>query len=230
MIRNRHIRIAYRQSSPRAHACALFGERAIASRPTDNSYLFQLRLRPDLHARQRSLEFAAPSRGRTRWAVASSFTSLRRFPRSDQTSPPACNPCTRRDTAGRVSGRCRRGRGWRPGSSGSGRTSRGCTCSRRARSFATTGMNQASLAVRKSGRGLREIGRAVARQLVAVDAVAVDVAHVELFAILRRIGVGVEPADAAVGRLLMAVLDDGADLPGVTADTGRPADGSSRSR
>ena len=61
---------------------------------------------------------------------------------------------------------------------------------------------------------LAEVGRAVARQHVAVDAVAVDVAHVELVAVLRRIGVAVEVVEAAVGRLLMLVLDDRVDLPG----------------
>src|SRR5262249_48313984 len=47
-----------------------------------------------------------------------------------------------------------------------------------------------------------------------VDAAAVDVAHVKPVAELRRIGVAVEIVNAAVGGLLMPVLDDRAELPG----------------
>src|SRR5262249_24893879 len=62
---------------------------------------------------------------------------------------------------------------------------------------------------------LRRVGRAILLQLVAVDAIAVDVAHIEFFPILRRVRVRVEPAQAAVRGFLMAMLDDGADLPRV---------------
>ena len=51
-------------------------------------------------------------------------------------------------------------------------------------------------------------------QLVDVDAVAVDVAHVEPFAILRRIGVAVEADECRNRRPSGAVLDDRVDLPG----------------
>ena len=75
-------------------------------------------------------------------------------------------------------------------------------------------MNQASLAVRKSGRGLAKYVEPSRCNLIDVDATAVNVAHVKAFAILRRIGVAVEIGEAAIGRLLMFVLDDGAELPG----------------
>ena len=81
--------------------------------------------------------------------------------------------------------------------------------------FCTTGMNQASLAVRKVGFRLATVGRAVAAERIAVDAAAVDVAHVQLFAILGRIGVAVKKRDAAVSRHLMRVVDDRFELPRV---------------
>jgi hypothetical protein len=62
---------------------------------------------------------------------------------------------------------------------------------------------------------LGEVGGAAAFQLVGVDATAVDVAHVEDVAVLLGVGVGIEVRDPAVGGLLVLVLDDGADRPGV---------------
>ena len=59
------------------------------------------------------------------------------------------------------------------------------------------------------------IGRPVPLQPVDVDAPAVDVAHVELVAILGGIGVAVEEVDAAVGGLLVLVIDDRFKPPGI---------------
>src|SRR5207249_5326221 len=51
-----------------------------------------------------------------------------------------------------------------------------------------------------------------AMEHVGVDAVAVDVAHVEPFAVLRWIGVAVVEVDPAVGGLLVSMIDDRVDL------------------
>ena len=83
-------------------------------------------------------------------------------------------------------------------------------------------MNQASLAVRKSGSPRGEVGAAVALQLIDVDAAAVDVAHVELVAVLLGVGVAVELVDAAVGRLLVLVLDDAMSIFQVNGGYGPP--------
>ena len=58
------------------------------------------------------------------------------------------------------------------------------------------------------------VRRTVLLQPVAVDAAAVDVAHVELATEFFRISVAVEVMNAAVGCLLMLMLDDRFDLPG----------------
>ena len=69
--------------------------------------------------------------------------------------------------------------------------------------------------VRRQEIGFAEalVGRAIPLDPIDVDAAAVDVAHVELAPVLLGIGVAVEVVDAAVGRLLMLVLDDAFDLP-----------------
>src|SRR5262249_15992455 len=67
----------------------------------------------------------------------------------------------------------------------------------------------------KIGRRLGEVGRPVALEDIHVDAVAVDVAHVEPIAVFRRIGVTVEIVDATVSGFLVLVLDDRVHLPGI---------------
>ena len=79
----------------------------------------------------------------------------------------------------------------------------------------------------KVGLAGGEVGAAAALELVAVDAVAVDVAHVELLAVLLGIGVAIEEVNAAVGGLLVLVLDDGVELPGEIGIWRRPDGGNS---
>ena len=59
------------------------------------------------------------------------------------------------------------------------------------------------------------VGRAVALEPVDVDLVAGDVAHEELFAVLRRIGVAVEEVQAAVGVAAVALANNRAQLPAI---------------
>ena len=65
------------------------------------------------------------------------------------------------------------------------------------------------------GPGRGEIAGTAAFQRVDVDAAAVDVSHVEPFPELGRVGVRIEPLDPAIGRHLVLVGDDGAQLPGM---------------
>ena len=60
-----------------------------------------------------------------------------------------------------------------------------------------------------------EVGRPLSFDFIRIHAVAVNVPHVERAVVTLGEGRAIEPGDAAVGRLLMLVLDDRLDLPRV---------------
>ena len=67
--------------------------------------------------------------------------------------------------------------------------------------------------VEQIGFGRCFVGRFVAHDRVAVNAASVDVAHVELLAILLGIRITVIPVNAAIRCQLMLMADDAFNLP-----------------
>jgi hypothetical protein len=61
--------------------------------------------------------------------------------------------------------------------------------------------------------GVPGIRCAIAGERIAINAIAVNVPHVQLAAILGRIGVAVEIMNTAIGGLLMMMADDRFDFP-----------------